>query len=120
MCVFVQVIKDWMNLDKPNVTCRHAGILKVQGIMGEWEDEHIISLTENFLYERLEMMGAIQIKVRCLMAMNGWLEDAVVDDVLILDKMKEKVTAGKNIVFEIKKNPLNYFSERSLTRKIIL
>lgn len=85
-----------------------------------WENEHIISPTENFLYERLEMMGAIQIQVRCLRAMNGWLEDAVDDDVLILDKMKEKVTAGKNIVFEITKKPLNYFSERSLTGKIIL
>lgn len=43
-----------------------------------------------------------QITVSCQEAMNSWLEHSV-DDILTSGKMKERVPAGKHILFEIQK-----------------
>lgn len=49
------------------------------------------------------MIVDIQIKVGCQKATNGWLENPLVDDILMVDKRKEKVPAGKNILLKLKK-----------------
>lgn len=51
----------------------------------------------------LEIMLRIQIKVSCQKATSGWLEESIFDDILISGKMKEKILAGDNILFEKKK-----------------
>lgn len=57
---------------------------------------------EVLLCERLEMIADIQIKVSCQKATNGWLENLITDDILVTDKMKEKVSAVKNIILKLK------------------
>lgn len=76
------------------------------------------TIFEDFLCERLEMIVDIPIKVGCHKATNGWLENPLVDDILMVDKRKEKVPAGKNILLKLKKKNSQSFLQRSISYKI--
>lgn len=65
------------------------------------------------------MIVDIPIKVGCHKATNGWLENPLVDDILMVDKRKEKVPAGKNILLKLKKKNSQSFLQRSFIRKIM-